>query len=113
MQLPHDTRLVIGKMKLEEVRIRVPNRQKSEDFIELFCCSCLSDEKAQVLSLTSKKKELEENFRAVGFAALVAGLARRASVTEPWSRMKMPRKRMHIVHNWPVSTLPSPPHITC
>ncbi len=30
--------------------------------------------KTQVPSLTSKKKELEENFRAVGFAVLVASL---------------------------------------
>jgi hypothetical protein len=31
--------------------------------------------KAQVLGLTSKKKELEEKFRAVVFSVLVAGLA--------------------------------------
>jgi len=31
--------------------------------------------KTQVLSLTSKKKELEENSRAVGFSVLVDGLA--------------------------------------
>lgn len=70
MQLPHDTRLVIGKMTLEEVRIRVPNRQKSEEFTELFCCSCFSDQKDPSTVLTSKKKELEENFRAVGIQSL-------------------------------------------
>jgi hypothetical protein len=48
---------------------------EAEGFIAVSIVRAFRMRKTQVLVLTSKKKESEENFLAVGFAVLVAGPA--------------------------------------